>query len=69
MSSRINPSLTRDQLTALYECSHSELGRLLRERQSPLPIRVEGAVLWFEDEVKSAVDKIKQRLARTRARR
>ena len=46
------PSLTRDQLASLFECSHAELGRLLRERNAPLPVRIEGAILWFEDEAR-----------------
>lgn len=42
---------TREQLTAIYGCSHADLGRLLRDRLAPMPIRIEGAIYWFEDEV------------------
>jgi hypothetical protein len=46
----ITATLTREQVAARFQCSHAELGRLLRERIAPLPVRVEGAILWFEDE-------------------
>jgi hypothetical protein len=41
---------TREQLTMLYHCSHGELGRLLVRKMAPLPIRVDGQILWFVDE-------------------
>jgi hypothetical protein len=45
------PTLSRDQVAAAFGCSHAELGRLLRERNAPLPVRREGATLWFADEI------------------
>jgi len=65
------PTMTRDQLATLYQCTHAELGRLLRERAAPLPVRLEGAILWYEDEVKDAARaaKIAALLARRRQQR
>ncbi len=45
---------TREQLTALYACSHGELGRLLARKLIPLPIRVEGVIGWHADETSAA---------------
>jgi hypothetical protein len=44
------PMYTRENLTQLYRCSHGELGRLLSRKMAPLPIRLDGAILWFVDE-------------------
>lgn len=41
---------TRENLTQLYRCSHGELGRLLSRKMAPLPVRIDGAILWFCDE-------------------
>jgi hypothetical protein len=41
---------TRENLTQLYRCSHGELGRLLSRKMAPLPIRIDGQILWFVDE-------------------
>lgn len=41
---------TREQLTILYHCSHGELGRLLSRHMAPLPIRMDGTILWHADE-------------------
>jgi hypothetical protein len=41
---------TRENLTQLYRCSHGELGRLLSRKMAPLPVRIDGAILWFVDE-------------------
>lgn len=62
------PILTRDQVANLYQCSHAELGRLLREKAAPLPVRVEGAVLWYEDECMHPprIENITKLLARRR---
>lgn len=65
----LTPTLTRDQVAGALSCSHAELGQLLREKRAPLPVRVAGVALWFEDEVaafKAAADKL---LARRRERR
>lgn len=55
MTDHIQPTVTRDQLATAFQCSHAELGRLLRERFAPMPVRIEGAILWFADEVTTAV--------------
>ena len=47
----IEATVTRDQLAQTFGATHMELGRLLRERLVPLPVRIEGAILWFADEV------------------
>jgi hypothetical protein len=41
---------TREHMTVLYRCTHGELGRLLVRRMVPLPVRIEGQILWFTDE-------------------
>jgi hypothetical protein len=41
---------TRENMTSLYRCSHGELGRLLSRKMAPLPIRIDGQILWFVDE-------------------
>ena len=60
--------LTREQVAQKFECTHAELGRLLRERYSPLPVRIDGAILWFADEVEEAAPGVKQLIARRRQR-
>lgn len=57
---------TREQLTILYRCSHGELGRLLARKMAPLPIRVDGAILWFVDEVQASQAQIARTLERWR---
>jgi hypothetical protein len=59
---------TRENLVYLYRCSHGELGRLLRARMAPLPIRVEGAILWFCDEIFAAQAQAIRTLERWRKR-
>jgi predicted DNA-binding transcriptional regulator AlpA len=49
------PALLRDHLIALLGCSHFELGRLLREKIAPLPVRLDGLILWYEDEAREAI--------------
>ncbi len=58
--------LTREQVAQAFQCTHGELGRLLRERFSPLPVRVEGAILWFADEVEEAAPDVRVLLERRR---
>lgn len=60
-------NLTREQVAARFECSYTELGRLLRERYAPLPVKVNSSILWHEDEVTQATPDVKQLLARRRA--
>lgn len=57
---------TREQLTQLYQCSHAELGRLLRDKIAPLPVRVDGAIYWFADEVSAVLSKVAKAIERRR---
>lgn len=57
---------TREQLTILYRCSHGELGRLLVRKMAPLPIRVDGAILWFVDEARNFQAQVARTLERWR---
>jgi hypothetical protein len=57
---------TREQLTLLYKCSHGELGRLIARRLAPLPIRVDGAILWFVDESMTWAAQVMRTLERWR---
>jgi hypothetical protein len=57
---------TRENLTQLYRCSHGELGRLLSRKMAPLPIRLEGAILWFVDESLSQQAQVIRTLERWR---
>lgn len=59
-------TFTREQLTILYRCSHGELGRLLARKMAPLPIRVDGQILWFVDEVQASQAQIARTLDRWR---
>lgn len=59
---------TRENLTILYRCSHGELGRLLCRRQAPLPIRVDGQILWFVDECLNMQAQVMRTLERWRKR-
>jgi hypothetical protein len=60
-------NLTREQVAAKFECSYTELGRLLRERYAPLPVKIDGNILWHDDEVTQAEPDVKKLLARRRA--
>jgi hypothetical protein len=40
---------TRENLTVLFKCSHGELGRLLSRKMAPLPVRIDGQILWYID--------------------
>lgn len=57
---------TREQLTVLYRCSHGELGRLLKAKLAPLPIRVDGGIFWFVDEALNAQAAVSRTLTRWR---
>lgn len=57
---------TRDQLVKLYACGHGELGRLLARKLAPLPVRIEGLIVWFADEAEEARESVAQTLARWR---
>lgn len=60
---------TRENLTALYRCSHGELGRLLARKMLPMPIRYDGMILWHVDECLAAAAQTQRTLERWRARR
>jgi len=60
---------TREQMTILYHCSHGELGRLLCRQQAPLPIRVDGVILWHVDEALEYAAQVQRTLERWRKRR
>lgn len=57
---------TREQLTQAYRCNHAELGRLLRDKIAPLPIRVDGTIYWFADEVTASVPHVTKVIERRR---
>jgi hypothetical protein len=57
---------TREQLTILYRSSHGELGRLLARRMAPLPIRVDGQILWYVDEALNSQAQVARTLERWR---
>lgn len=57
---------TREQLTQIYRCSHAELGRILRDKIAPLPIRVDGVIYWFADEVTNSVAHVTKVIERRR---
>jgi hypothetical protein len=59
---------TREQCTQLYHCSHGELGRLLCRKQAPLPIRVDGTILFFVDECLNMQAQVMRTLDRWRRR-
>jgi hypothetical protein len=59
---------TREMLTMLYRCSHGELGRLLARNMAPLPIRVDGTILWYQDETMIALAQVLRTLERWRKR-
>jgi hypothetical protein len=59
---------TREQMTILYHCSHGELGRLLVRRMAPLPIRVDGQILWFVDEARNSHAQVQRTIERWRHR-
>lgn len=60
---------TRENLTALFKCSHGELGRLLARKMAPLPVRIDGAILWHVDEVQNATSQVMRTLERWKQRR
>jgi hypothetical protein len=57
---------TREHLTLLYHCSHGELGRLLARNMAPLPIRVDGVILWYTDEALRSMAQVMRTLERWR---
>lgn len=59
---------SREQLAIVYRCSHGELGRMLRAKMAPLPIRLDGQILWYCDEVLGAQASVIRTLERWRRR-
>jgi hypothetical protein len=59
---------TRENLTQLLKCSHGELGRLLSRRMAPLPVRIDGVILWYCDEVLNGQAQVIRTLERWRKR-
>jgi len=60
---------TRENLTVLFKCSHGELGRLLARKMAPLPVRIDGCILWYIDEVQNAQAQVRRTLERWKSRR
>jgi hypothetical protein len=60
---------TRENLTVLFKCSHGELGRLLARKMAPLPVRIDGQILWYIDEVQNATPQVLRTLERWKQRR
>jgi hypothetical protein len=60
---------TRENLTVLFKCSHGELGRLLARKMAPLPVRIDGCILWYIDEVQNAQAQVMRTLERWKTRR
>jgi len=58
------PTITRDKLVEIYGVSQGYLGYLLREKKVPLPVRINGEILWYADEVGASLPKIKSFLER-----
>lgn len=59
---------TRENLTQILKCSHGELGRLLARRMAPLPVRIDGQILWYVDEVLNEQAQVIRTLERWRKR-
>jgi hypothetical protein len=57
---------TREEVTRIYRCSHGELGRLLARHMAPLPIRVDGQIIWHVDECIDMHAQVLRTLARWR---
>lgn len=60
---------TRENLIVLFKCSHGELGRLLSRKMAPLPVRIDGQILWYIDEVQNATATVQRTLERWKQRR
>lgn len=59
---------TRENLTLLFKCAHGELGRLLARRMAPLPVRIDGQILWYVDEIIPATAQVQRTIERWRKR-
>lgn len=60
----VMPSITREALVDIYGVSQGYLGYLLREKKIPLPVRINGEILWYKDEIDVSLPKIKSFLER-----
>jgi hypothetical protein len=60
----VYPTVTREELVKIYDVSQGYLGYLLREKKIPLPVRINGDILWYVDEVHNSLPKIKSFLER-----
>jgi hypothetical protein len=60
---------TRENLTVLFKCSHGELGRILARNMAPLPVRIDGQILWHTDEIQNATAQVQRTLERWKTRR
>jgi len=60
------PTITRDKLVEIYGVSQGYLGYLLREKKVPLPVRINGEILWYSDEVNASLPRIRSFLDRKR---
>lgn len=58
------PTIKREDLVKIYDVSQGYLGFLLREKKIPLPVRIDGEILWYADEVSDSLPKIKSFLER-----
>jgi hypothetical protein len=66
---RALPTLQRDDVIRALGCSHFELGRLLRDKTAPLPVRVDGAILFYQDELELNEPRCREALTYWRRRR
>lgn len=57
---------SREQLTILYRCTHGELGRMICRKMAPLPVRIDGVILWYADEVMLMMAQVMRTLERWR---
>lgn len=60
----MTPTVSREELVKIYDVSQGYLGYLLREKKIPLPVRLNGEILWYADEVHESLSKIKAFLER-----
>jgi hypothetical protein len=58
------PAVTREELVKIYDVSQGYLGYLLREKKIPLPVRINGEILWYADEINESLPKMKSFLAK-----
>lgn len=69
MTTNVLTTLRRDAVISDLQCSHYELDRLLRQKVAPLPVRIDGVILWYADELAKAKAKCQEQVAYWRKRR